>query len=144
MLLTPAQIKPKSFETRPTFFLYPGWMRLMFTCVLGSYVASTVISVPKPFGGVTKSGRVWRKVPESDARSVATTMRKLSEVGKDGGAAFRSKCLRWDPQAKGVHSACLTSHQQGMQQHRPKSPTITITLHACKYTMWTISNKVTS
>ena len=22
------------------------------------------------FGGVTKSGRVWRKVPESDARSV--------------------------------------------------------------------------
>ena len=21
-----------------------------------------------PFGGVTKSGRVWRKVPESDAR----------------------------------------------------------------------------
>ena len=25
-----------------------------------------------PFRGVTKSGRVWRKVPESDARSVAT------------------------------------------------------------------------
>ena len=23
-----------------------------------------------PFSGVTKSGRVWRKVPESDARSV--------------------------------------------------------------------------
>ena len=23
-----------------------------------------------PFRGVTKSGRVWRKVPESDARSV--------------------------------------------------------------------------
>ena len=23
-----------------------------------------------PFGGVTKSGRVWRKVPESDVRSV--------------------------------------------------------------------------
>ena len=23
-----------------------------------------------PFNGVTKSGRVWRKVPESDARSV--------------------------------------------------------------------------
>ena len=24
----------------------------------------------RPFSGVTKSGRVWRKVPESDARSV--------------------------------------------------------------------------
>ena len=23
-----------------------------------------------PFGGLTRSGRVWRKVPESDARSV--------------------------------------------------------------------------
>ena len=23
-----------------------------------------------PFSGVTKSGRVWRKVPESDARNV--------------------------------------------------------------------------
>ena len=26
-----------------------------------------------PFSGVTKSGRVWRKVPESDARSVSNT-----------------------------------------------------------------------
>ena len=26
-----------------------------------------------PFSGVTKSGRVWRKVPESDARSVPRT-----------------------------------------------------------------------
>ena len=26
-----------------------------------------------PFSGVTKSGRVWRKVPESDARSVIMT-----------------------------------------------------------------------
>ena len=26
-----------------------------------------------PFSGVTKSGRVWRKVPESDARSVIST-----------------------------------------------------------------------
>jgi len=25
-----------------------------------------------PFSGVTKSGRVWRKVPESDARSVSS------------------------------------------------------------------------
>ena len=27
-----------------------------------------------PFSGVTKSGRVWRKVPESDARSVSLTL----------------------------------------------------------------------
>ena len=27
-----------------------------------------------PFSGVTKSGRVWRKVPESDARSMGTNM----------------------------------------------------------------------
>ena len=29
-----------------------------------------------PFSGVTKSGRVWRKVPESDARSVYHTMNR--------------------------------------------------------------------
>ena len=28
-----------------------------------------------PFRGVTKSGRVWRKVPESDARSVELLVR---------------------------------------------------------------------
>ena len=27
-----------------------------------------------PFSGVTKSGRVWRKVPQSDVRSVGTNM----------------------------------------------------------------------
>ena len=67
-------------------------MRLVFTCVLGHYVASTILFVPKPsmgadrvggqlrgdkeypfFSGVTKSGRVWKKVPESDARSVIST-----------------------------------------------------------------------
>ena len=31
----PAQIKPQSFELRQNSFLYPGWMHLMFTCVLG-------------------------------------------------------------------------------------------------------------
>ena len=56
------------------------------------FTASTVISVPKPFGGadrvggqqredkevpfsgVTRSARVWRKVPESDARSTDKTV----------------------------------------------------------------------
>ena len=63
----------------------------MFTCVLQRYVAYTVLlsaqtfrraltpavdccveikSVPLLVSGVTKSGRVWRMVPESDARSV--------------------------------------------------------------------------
>ena len=64
----------------------------MFTYVLGRYVASTVLLVQYPnlsegadrvggqlrgykecrFSGVTSSGRVWRIVPESDARSVAS------------------------------------------------------------------------
>ena len=60
----------------------------MFMCVLGRQVASKSFQYPKlseggdrvggqlrggkecPFSGVTKSGRVWRKVPESGARSV--------------------------------------------------------------------------
>ena len=28
-----------------------------------------------PFSGITKSDRVWRKVPESDARSVVSSIR---------------------------------------------------------------------
>ena len=45
MLLMPAQINPKSFESRqnttppPFFFLNPGRTHLMFTCVLGRHVA---------------------------------------------------------------------------------------------------------
>ena len=31
-----------------------------------------------PFSGVTKSGRVWRKVPESGAGSVSVTVRALA------------------------------------------------------------------
>ena len=31
-----------------------------------------------PFSGVTESGRVWRKVPESDARSVLSSVCSLS------------------------------------------------------------------
>ena len=42
MLLTPAQMKPRQSESRRNSFFYPGWMRLMFTCVLGRWVASTV------------------------------------------------------------------------------------------------------
>ena len=52
-------------------------MRLLFTREPERYAAFTVLLVPKPFGqlhgdkecpfsGVTSSGSVWRKVPESD------------------------------------------------------------------------------
>ena len=41
MLLTPAQIKPDSFESRRSSFLTPRWMRLMFTCVLGCFYSHT-------------------------------------------------------------------------------------------------------
>ena len=34
----PAQIKPKSFETRWNFFFYLGWMRLMFMCILCAWM----------------------------------------------------------------------------------------------------------
>ena len=64
----------------------------MFTLVPGRYVASTVILVPKPFGGrgdkecpfsgVTNSGRVRRNVPEGDARRVARTV-PLNHTGRN-------------------------------------------------------------
>ena len=50
MLLTPAQIKPKSFESRRNFFFFKSGVdesHVYVTCVLGRYVASTVLSVPK-------------------------------------------------------------------------------------------------
>ena len=76
-----------SFESRRNAFFDPGRTRLVFRCVLGRYVVSSLIStqtfrraltasvdscaeIECPFSGVTNSGRVWRKVPESDARSV--------------------------------------------------------------------------
>ena len=68
-----------------------GRVRLMFTCVLGRYIASTVLLLSDgadrvggqlrgekdeyPFSGVTSSGRVWRKVSEGDAGSVSRTGR---------------------------------------------------------------------
>ena len=56
-------------------FLYLEWMRLMFTCPNLSEDADRVGGQLRGdkecrFSDVTKSGRVWRKVPENDARSV--------------------------------------------------------------------------
>ena len=91
MLLTPAQIKPKLFETRRNvvfgFFTRGGCVSCLCACLstrllpksyqypnltVGADGVGRQLRRDKecPFSGVTKSDRVWRKVPESDARSV--------------------------------------------------------------------------
>ena len=88
MLFMPAEIKPKSFESRRIlliFFLHgvDASRVYMRAWALGCFHSlSTNLSEGAdrvggqlggdeecPFSGVTKSGRVWRKVPESDAWS---------------------------------------------------------------------------
>ena len=88
MLLTPAQIKLISFESR--------WTLCLHAC-LGAKLFPQSYQYPNPsegadrvggqlrgdkecpFSGVIKSGRVWRQVPESDARSVDITMQRERE-----------------------------------------------------------------
>ena len=91
MLLTPAQIKSKSFESRRNSFLFL-FVCFLFTGVDAPHVyvrawalgcfhslistrtfrraltASAVncAEIEFPFSGVTSSGRIWRKVTESD------------------------------------------------------------------------------
>ena len=85
MLLTPAQIKPKSFETRRNnFFTRGGCVSCLRAC-LDARLLPQSYQYPNlsegavdsccgqlrrdkecPFSGVTKSGRDWRKVPESE------------------------------------------------------------------------------
>ena len=86
----PAQIKPKSFELRWNSFFFNGGagggggMCLMFTCTRllpqtywypklsegADRVAGQLHGHKEcPFSGVTKSGRVWRKVLESVLRA---------------------------------------------------------------------------
>ena len=88
MLLTPAQIKPKSFELRRnSFFTRGGCISCLRAC-LGTRLLPQSYQYPnlsegtdriagqlcgdkeRPFSGLTKSGRVCRKVLESDARSL--------------------------------------------------------------------------
>ena len=90
MLLTPAQIKPKSFNRDEPFsvlFTRGGCVSNLRAC-LGARLLLLSYPYPNlsegadrvggqlrgdkecPFSGVNKSGRVWRKVPESDVRSV--------------------------------------------------------------------------
>ena len=93
MVLTPAQIKPKSFESKwNSFFFLPrvdashvyvrAWALGCFRSVMGStqtFRRALTASVDscaeiKSVPSVTKSCRVWRKVPESDAQSVGKTV----------------------------------------------------------------------
>ena len=89
MLLTPAQIKPKLFESRQNYYFLTrgGCVSCLLAC-LGARLLPQSYQYPNlsegadrvggqlrgdkecPFGGVTKSGRVWRKVPESNAQRV--------------------------------------------------------------------------
>ena len=50
----PAELKPESSESRRnffSFFFYPGRTRLVFPCMLGRDVASTVLLVPRSLVG---------------------------------------------------------------------------------------------
>ena len=90
MLFTPAQIKPKSFEsTQNLFFTRGGCVSCLHVC-LGARLLPQSYQYPNlsegtdrvggqlrgdkecPFICVTKSGRIWRMEPESDAPSVDT------------------------------------------------------------------------
>ena len=92
MLLTPAQIKPESFESRGNFFSTRGGFVSCLSACLGARLLPQSYQRPNlsegadrvggqlcgdkecPFSGITKSGRVWRKVPGSDALSVCLTV----------------------------------------------------------------------
>ena len=100
MLFTPAQIKPQSFESRRNslFFTRGGCASCLSAC-LGARLLPQSYQYPNlsegadrvggqlrgdkecPFSGVTKSGRVWRKVPESDARSVGKSPSRSTARG---------------------------------------------------------------
>ena len=89
-----SQIKPKSFESRRNslllFFTRGGCASCLRAC-LSARLLPQSYQYPNlsegadsiggqlrgdkecPFSGVNKSGRVWRKVPESDVRSVTCT-----------------------------------------------------------------------
>ena len=98
MLLTPAQIKPKSFESRQNFFL-PGvdaphvyvraWAQGCFHSLISTRTFRRALTASFlhlrgdkecPFSGVIKFVRVWGKVPEGDAGSVGKTDTVMSSA----------------------------------------------------------------
>ena len=92
MFFTPTQIKPKSFKSRRNFFFTRGGCVSCLRACLGARLLPQSYQYPNlsegaddvggqlhgdkecPFSGVTKSGRVWTKVPESDPRNVVRTL----------------------------------------------------------------------
>ena len=116
MLLTPAQIEPKSFESRRNsfffffFFTRGGCISCLRGC-LGARLLPQCYYYPNllegtdciggqlhgdkeyPFSGVTNSGRVWRKVPESGARSVPTAVYTFCSYSS---AIFLPKCSTYN------------------------------------------------
>ena len=89
MVLTPAEIKPKSFESRRnSVFTRGGCASCLRACLGARLLPQSYQQYPNlsegadrvggqlhgdkecPFSGVTKSGSVCRKVPEIDARSL--------------------------------------------------------------------------
>ena len=85
MSLTPAQIKPKSFDSRRNFFFFnPGGCASCLRACLGARLLLQSYQYPNisefPFSGVNISGIVWRKMPESNARSVEYSMRVMQSI----------------------------------------------------------------
>ena len=111
MLLTPAEMKPNSFEIRRNsssfFFTRSGCASCLRACLGARLLPHPNFSEgadrvggqlhghkERPFTGVTKSGRVWRKVPESDVRSVGPLLCQLSPGG-DAVVRSRSESRLW-------------------------------------------------
>ena len=94
----PAHMKPKLFESRGNslffffaFFTWGGFTSCLRACLGARLVPQSYqyLNLSEgadcvggqlcgdkecPFSGITKSGRVWRKVPESDARNVGSVL----------------------------------------------------------------------
>ena len=152
MLLTPGQIKPKSFESRRnTFFLFlPGvdaphvyvraWAlgcfyshistRTFRRALTASVDSCAEIKSAPTDSGVTRSGRVWRKVPESGVRSVrraiSTYLRSWVDLKRLPlllGVAGVSHYLDFQGafQAQGVMAdfldVCRLPHHLGVKRH---------------------------
>ena len=107
----PAQTKPESFELRGNslfFWTQRGCVSCLHVC-LGARLLPQFYQYPNlsegtkhvsgqlrgdkecPFSGVTKSGRVWRKVLESDARSVHWPQ-EATLAGSTGALKERTCC----------------------------------------------------
>ena len=129
MLLTPAQIKPKSFESRRNSFFTRGGCASCLRACLGARLLPQSYQYPKlsegadrvagqlrgdkecPFSGVTKTSRVWRKVPESDAWSVTSVLSSrvmaARRVINSSLASGEDRISEWERVRKGLSAPFL-------------------------------------